>query len=64
MNNLVKFSDGDGDDFTSETEFVTIESADNGFVIHISSDDGDSKTVFAYKDRKEMMKFIEGALGL
>lgn len=64
MTNLVKFSDGDGGDFQNLTEFVTIESADNGYIVHVSSDEGDSKSVFSHKDKKGLMKFIEEVLGV
>lgn len=67
MNNLVKFSDGDNSDFTATTNLVTIEPVDNGYVVYTTSDDdevGDTKQVFEYSNRGEMMKYLREVLGV
>lgn len=64
MNNLVKFSDGDGSDFTTETHLATIEVTENGYIVYLSTEEDDTKYAFQYKDRKEMMEFIGGVLGV
>jgi hypothetical protein len=64
MNNVTNLKHKDGDDFTTETEFATIEIADNGYVIHLTTDESEYKYVFSYDNRKEMMKFLGGVLGV
>lgn len=64
MDNLVKFSDGDGSGLDIGLEYVTIEPTENGYIIFMTSDEGDAKQVFEYTNRKQMMEFIEGVLGI
>lgn len=64
MNNLVKFSDGDGSGLDTSLEYVTIEPTENGYIIYVTDDEGDTKQVFEYANRKQMMKFIGGVLGV
>jgi hypothetical protein len=64
VNNLVKFSDGDGSGLELETSMVTIEVVENGYVVYLTDEDGDSKHAFQYKDRAGMMNFLHEVLGV
>ena len=65
MSNLAKFPTreidfGDGDDGNTSEGIVVIELVDNGYVLSMESDDGETKMVFT--DKKELLKYLNGVL--
>lgn len=64
MTNIVKFSNGDDSNSTTEETFVNIEIADNGYILNVTVGEVESRYVYSYDDRKKMMKYLEEVLGV
>ena len=64
MNTVVKFKDGDDDEFETELESVSVEVIDNGYFVTFSYTDEEVKEVYQYKDRKEMIESLTDKLGV
>jgi len=64
MNNVVNLLHKDEEDSTNETQHVNIDLLDNGYVVHVTTEANESKLVFSYNERVEMMKYLEEVLGV
>lgn len=64
MNNLVNIAHKDEDDSTNKTQHVNIDLLDNGYVVHTTNEVEETKLVFSYNERIEMMKYLQEVLGV